>query len=323
MATSNDRVKRVDLQELRPSFSYLYIHNPKNPTTWVLDGAKGKQKVIPLAFAILGQVFPNAFVNVRMDDAGRHEYVSLVEAEKYLQLVEKKQAALDLRIYTEDEVKLMQRRDGEHSLSILAANLFDENDDDDGQGVIGDDMCPMQGGYGTNYNVIEELTLGPTQRFMLADAATLRSGNSSVPIFDQIGLVLNCHEHESCHSPGYYRVGGNMYPTCIFNEVHKIHNPTVEQMGAFMTPIQEEIWKTLNVKKKSVVSHCLAGLHRAPTMVVCHFLYRYYVLGMKKTCNNIDEIYEKIKRVRPWVAPLGYIDLILKYEAYLKARYPC
>ena len=72
----------------------------------------------------------------------------------------------------------------------------------------------------------------------------------------------------------------------------------------------------------SVVSHCLAGLHRAPTIVVCQYLYRHYALGMRSVCNDVQEIYRRIKAVRPSVEPLSYIELIRKYERFLRAQPP-
>ena len=75
------------------------------------------------------------------------------------------------------------------------------------------------------------------------------------------------------------------------------------------------MWGAL--QQGNVVVHCLAGMHRAPAICCCFWLYRYYKLG-HKLINNIGEMYKIISGIRQGAEPLGYIEMIKTYEIYLK-----
>eukprot|EP00668_Euglena_longa_P021881 GGOE01027207.1.p1 GENE.GGOE01027207.1~~GGOE01027207.1.p1 ORF type:complete len:388 (-),score=98.33 GGOE01027207.1:492-1655(-) len=275
-------------------------------------------------FEALARIHPNLFISVMQDQLGQHSYVSAIEAQHYVSAAIRNEALPQVRLWLEDDVKMLT---GMGSAAAVNARLVD---DDGGPPIayaqkpsklvhpVASDMCPNQGGRGLNYHCIEDLTLGPTQRVLLADEGTLNRGDPRVPIFKHIVLIVNTHEDESSAQSDKYRVGDN--PDVIYQPIHKLWNTGDETVAHIMHNIQVKVWQAL--QRGSVVSHCLAGLHRAPTVVVCQFLYRYYALKMYDTCNDVEAIYRRIQAVRPHAEPLSYIAIIRKYEKWLMTRFP-
>merc|ERR1712217_345924 len=152
---------------------------------------------------------------------------------------------------------------------------------------------------------------------MLSDESTLHSGveRNGIKIFNHLSLIVNCHETADADRPGKYNVG-RAQPVVIYQPIHKLMSGNPETVIDIMNRIQKEVWARL--QEGSVAIHCLAGVHRAPIVVVCHYLYRHYVLGHKDVCIDIDTIYSRLRAVRPAVEPLSYIKLINIYHDYLK-----
>eukprot|EP00667_Euglena_gracilis_P006978 EG_transcript_7043 len=270
-------------------------------------------------FEALARIHPNLFISVMQDQLGQHSYVSAIEAQHYVSAALRNETLPQVRLWPEDDVKMLT---GMGSAGAVNARLVDE---DGGPPVAYKalrpgtcDMCPNQGGRGLNYHCIEELTLGPTQRVLLSDEGTLNRGDPRVPIFKHIVLIVNTHEDESAARKDKYRVGDN--PDVIYQPVHKMWNMGDEGVSTIMHGIQTRVWQAL--QRGSVVSHCLAGLHRAPTVVVCQFLFRFYTLKMYDICNDVDTIYRRIQAVRPHAEPLSYIAIIRKYEKWLTSNFP-
>jgi hypothetical protein len=166
-----------------------------------------------------------------------------------------------------------------------------------------------------NYSVCDDLTIGRTCRVVLVDEATLaRGGQHMPPIFNHLALIVNCHQDSSAAQPGKYRVGAAR-PDVLYQPVHKLYGAHPDTVVSALRAIVERMWEAL--QSGSVAVHCLAGLHRAPAIVACFYLYRVHVLGHRHLPSDVTEIYRRIREVRPSVAPLGYIELIRCFEAAL------
>jgi len=183
------------------------------------------------------------------------------------------------------------------------------------------DLCPPKGLW-RNYNVCEDLTLGSKQRVMLSDESTLRTGvdKNGIKIFNYLSLIVNCHEGQRANVPGKYNVGAAK-PRLVFEPIHALMAAKPLTIITTIDKIQKEIWDALQTG--SVAVHCLAGVHRAPTVVVCHYLWRHYALGHDQVCCDVPTIYKRLSAIRPGVQPLGYIQLIDIYQEYLIAKYGC
>jgi len=307
----------------------LLLSEPLDASTWKVDcGKHGTQPVHAaldhLSRAFAGSPGPGArssldhvFVQFRMDSLGRHEYVRLGEVERCC--VQGQPVGSLLSVVLEDEVKALKRQSDE-SIVILTALPPEQllaGPSAAPAAVANDpDLCPPKGLY-RNYNVVEDLTLGPTQRVMLSDENTLTTGvqRNGIKIFNYLALIVNCHEHEGQSNPGKYNVG-SAHPKILYRPIHELMRATPDVRIAVMDEIQKEMWRCL--QEGSVAVHCLAGVHRAPTVVVCHFLYRHYVLGHKQVKTDIDQIYRGLRAIRPGVDPLSYRGPIIEtYKDYL------
>jgi len=253
------------------------------------------------------------FLQHRMDDLGRHEYIDASAIESALR--ERGGAALrSLRIVDEDHVKPLLAAG--KAVSFVAGAVQDLKMPSAPPPPTTDDarLCPPMS-YQANYSVIEDLTLGRTQRVMLADESTLaRGGPHMPPIFNHLTLIVNCHQDVSADRPGKYRVG-LAKPTLIFQPVHKLYGAQPSVVLETLHAICTEMWRAH--QHGSIAVHCLAGLHRAPAVVCCYYLYRFYALGHRHLSNDITVIYQRMRAVRPAVAPLGYIELIKLYERHM------
>lgn len=253
-----------------------------------------------------GAPLQHVFVQFRMDNLGCHEYVCLGEVDR---LAKAKQLDSRLAVVLEDAVKALRQQLGDAVVVLTAtpperritATTLSQTSEDH-------DLCPPHGLF-RNYNVVEELTLGRTQRVMLSDENTLRGPveKNGIKIFNHLSLIVNAHESVEAHRPGKYGVG-SAQPKILFQPIHKLMRARTEEVISVMDGIQEEMWRSL--QEGSVAVHCLAGVHRAPTVVVCHFLYRHYALGHRHISNDVAAIYRSLKAIRPGVEPLGYIILI-------------
>mmetsp|Transcript_75882 Transcript_75882/g.138761 ORF Transcript_75882/g.138761 Transcript_75882/m.138761 type:complete len:324 (+) Transcript_75882:113-1084(+) len=297
---------------------YLLLPNPLDSSTWMVQGAEfgdlPLHAVVQLLPLVLGR-YSDAYVQFRMDERGRHEYVSLGEAVTRV----KGSEGSALTVYNEDFVKEKKAEVGDDNVLVLTARIKQPGED---VAASPDDdltLCPPMGLY-RNYTVCDDLTLGRTQRIMLSDESTLRSGveRNKIEIFNYLTLIVNCHENSRANRPGKYSVG-TATPELVFEPIHQLFGASPEVVIDKMNHIQERMWDCL--QRGSIAVHCLAGVHRAPTVVCCHYLWRHYHLGHKDVCPDIKTIYQRLSRVRSGVEPLSYIQIIHLYEKYLKDTY--
>jgi hypothetical protein len=168
--------------------------------------------------------------------------------------------------------------------------------------------------------VVADLSLSKLQRVVLCDEATLQRGVGAhgIGLFNHLSAIVNCHEDESAMREGKYSTG-TARPEIIWQPVHKLLR---EAQGAevvrIMHGIQERFWDAS--QRGAVAVHCLAGVHRAPTVVCCQWLYRYYVKGHKHLPCDVEEIYRRMRAVRASVEPLSYIKITRLYEGWLQAQ---
>jgi hypothetical protein len=189
--------------------------------------------------------------------------------------------------------------------------------------------------YGTNeyndYTVVEDLSVGPNLILLANHDVLLRkyfgfsddkdSGlvsfarHTALPdVLSNIALIVNCHQ--PYHSKEAYTVRPR---AVICFPVHQMRKSNGRPMDNDPVTIYDRfnraIWEAL--QSGSVVIHCLAGVHRAASVCVAHYLWRYHVLGHKHLPCNIAQIYVNLANIRRGVAPLSYIGLVQEYEQYL------
>eukprot|EP00928_Gymnodinium_smaydae_P046185 TRINITY_DN30774_c0_g1_i1.p1 TRINITY_DN30774_c0_g1~~TRINITY_DN30774_c0_g1_i1.p1 ORF type:complete len:383 (+),score=82.04 TRINITY_DN30774_c0_g1_i1:42-1190(+) len=183
-----------------------------------------------------------------------------------------------------------------------------------------DDLCPKSSIWASNYTVIPDLSVGRTQRLILCDEATLTRSLPEERIFEHLMLIVNCHE--SSVPGGKYKVGAcgtGPMPDVICQAVHQWHSLGAAYQNEVNDSIQAAIWE--NLQKGTVAVHCLAGIHRAACIVACQFLWRHYALGQHAVPADAQEIYRRLKAVRPHVSP-AYTHVLRNYEQYLRAKFP-
>lgn len=249
------------------------------------------------------------FIQHRMDNLGRHEYLDLSTLARQL----REGSAAKVTVVLEDFVK-PKLADGSALVytaqpvqGMVMPTSRPEQSAEDAR------LCPPMSLH-ANYSVCEDLTVGGMQRIMLADEATLARGGAAMPpIFNHITLIVNCHQDASAARPDKYRLG-SANPSVIYQPVHKLYGSPPSVVIETLRAIVEQMWQAL--QRGSVAVHCLAGLHRAPAVVACFYLYRYYILGHENLPFEIALIYDRIRAIRPSVAPLGYIELIRTFERY-------
>lgn len=299
------------------TLSALLLERPLDPSTWVSltkpGGASRQRGRAAIEAVLLGLPPADAqkavYVQHRMDNLGRHEYIDLSALARRLG----EGGGPEVSVVGEDFVKPLL--ESGRALVFTAQPV---------QGMVvptglpprsAEDarLCPPMSLH-ANYSVCEELTLGGTQRVFLADEATLARGGAAMPpIFNHVVLVVNCHQDASAARPDKYRLG-EARPAVLYQPVHKLYGSPAPVVVAALRVIVEQMWQAL--QRGSVAVHCLAGLHRAPAVVACFYLYRRYILGHTQLPSDISQIYERIRAIRPSVAPLGYLSLIRTFETY-------
>jgi hypothetical protein len=298
----------------------LLLERPLEPATWTSlpkSGSSSRQRGAAAVEAIANGLAPEdvgkgVYIQHRMDNLGRHEYIDILALVIMLRqgaadgmsppivredVVKPMTAAGTALIYTAQPVQGM----------LLPTNRPAQSADD----AL---LCPPMS-LSANYSVCDDLTIGRTCRVVLVDEATLaRGGQHMPPIFNHLALIVNCHQDSSAAQPGKYRVGAAR-PDVLYQPVHKLYGAHPDTVVSALRAIVERMWEAL--QSGSVAVHCLAGLHRAPAIVACFYLYRVHVLGHRHLPSDVTEIYRRIREVRPSVAPLGYIELIRCFEAAL------
>eukprot|EP00927_Polykrikos_kofoidii_P061386 TRINITY_DN56222_c0_g1_i1.p1 TRINITY_DN56222_c0_g1~~TRINITY_DN56222_c0_g1_i1.p1 ORF type:complete len:339 (+),score=25.11 TRINITY_DN56222_c0_g1_i1:29-1018(+) len=310
-------------------FRQLVVVDPVDPTSWIVRTLAGKELSLTAdnVRIKLGEDFQASYgislsmvcVSVSQDDDGQHNFVSLAEAAKALH----EKTGERLHLFTESDVKAAR----ENGDAVMFYARAQEQGDDQGEGSLlrsssgvsgwyptgPDEFCPHASIYARNYTVIPDLSIGATQRLILCDEATLTRVLPEELIFDHLKLIVNCHE--STISRGKYKVGvcgtGEM-PDVICQAVHRwFDNSDINRVNDKM---QEAMWKSLQTG--TVAVHCLAGIHRAACIVACHYLWRHYVLGHRDIPSDANEIYRRLKAVRPAVSP-AYTHVLQSYQAHL------
>lgn len=303
----------------------IVLTKPLDPRSWRTVPKNKKEDARDGGHAILELVggFPPAdqrkpvFIQFQMDNLGRHKYLSVSElAESFHTSGE----VYPVVVRSEDEVKQLRE---DRDVIVLTAHALSPSGTGDSMGVAAPDtddaiLCPPMS-LQANYSVVHDLTLGRTQRVILVDESTLaRGGPHMPPIFNHLTLIVNCHQDASANRPGKYRTG-SAEPKVHFQPVHKLYGEIPNTIVTRLTDIVVRMWDEL--QRGSVAVHCLAGLHRAPAVVACFYLYRYYALGHRQLPHNIDEIYGRMRAVRPSVAPLGYIELIKLFQRHMISKH--
>jgi len=227
------------------------------------------------------------------DQNGQRLYIQLNEAVQYLQehtsskLAARKQG--QLKIYHEDHIK---HDKAEYMIASLGYNSLYHCDD---------------------FTAINELCVG-NFKLCLSNERILKSSKEDLThqnaIFDNISLIVNCHMKDVNKS--YYHVATK--EVCSY----PIHNISLKKKDPVVVyqKLNEKIWQY--IQTGNVFVHCLAGVHRAASVVVSHFLWRYYYLNHRHLEKNIENIYQYLKSIRPGVEPLSYVRYVIAFEAHLK-----
>lgn len=271
-------------------------------------------------------------ISVEQDEKGCHRFVCIAAA---LQCLLK---AADERVSLIEEAEAKALRDKSDAVLLYARPPVDAVDAEDDfarprkRDTLGSkeapkpiacsltdkQLCPHSTAWARNYTVIPDLSLGPTQRLILCDEATLTRNLPEERIFEHLRLIVNCHE--SRQTEGKYKVGAcnsKDPPQVILQAVHEWHNLDDQGMNDVNDWIQQNMWEQL--QQGTVAVHCLAGIHRAACIVACHYLWRHYILGHQDIPSDSAVIYRNLKAVRPAVSP-AYNHVLSKYEAHLKRQ---
>jgi len=311
---------RVNLPPTGAPVQHLVLPDPLDARTWTV-GLGSSDVPFHLACDLLthslGGSLEHKYVQFRMDSLGRHEYVNLGDVQGF---GTKRDNSEPLPVILEDAVKEIRREKGDEVV-VLTASYPDVQVEAEQTPISEDEnvLCPSRGLW-RNYNVCEDLSLGRTQRVIVSDESTLHTGveANGIQIFNYLSLIVNCHETSASARPDKYRVG-SANPRVIYQPIHELMRATPEHVVTTMDWIQEAVWESLQTG--SVAVHCLAGVHRAPTVIVCHYLWRHYKLGHSKVCNDFATIYERLRALGPGVEPLSYLTLIDTYQKYLISKH--
>eukprot|EP00746_Dinoflagellata_sp_MGD_P007729 gnl/MRDRNA2_/MRDRNA2_115363_c0_seq1.p1 gnl/MRDRNA2_/MRDRNA2_115363_c0~~gnl/MRDRNA2_/MRDRNA2_115363_c0_seq1.p1 ORF type:complete len:336 (-),score=48.29 gnl/MRDRNA2_/MRDRNA2_115363_c0_seq1:222-1229(-) len=263
------------------------------------------------------------YVSIMQDTAGRHSFVNLERAEAILRDASDRSMQEKLQAIPESDVKALQVQVPDILLLYARKSVqtpVSTSAEETGGGVAAiDDLCPHSSRWGTNYDVIKELSIGRTQRLILCDETTLCRRSPEEKIFEHLRLIVNCHEWGD--DVGKYQVGScssAQKPAVIWQAVHEWHSLGGDDMNRANDAIQEGIWDAL--QKGTVAVHCLAGIHRAACIVACHFLWRHYALGHEDIPCDPSVIYASLMAQRPAVSP-AYTHVLNSYHAHLKRRH--
>ncbi|KAJ1451967.1 hypothetical protein M885DRAFT_569337 [Pelagophyceae sp. CCMP2097] len=288
----------VDVEVVRQ----INLPKPRDATTWTVTTKDGAEFPLASAQGLLARAFGDAcFVSIAQEADGQHRFVKLCDALA---------GVPSLQVFTEQAVKatehdtLLYARKPNFPAAVAAAGaaLWDHFD-----------LAPR--GRMSNYSIIPWVSPARTRALILTDEATLCRVLPGEKILDHVTLVINCHEdHPNLEK---YTCGGGKRPQVVANAVHKWYSGPGKSIEK-NDEIQKAIWDHLQ-NHGSVAVHCLAGIHRAAMIVVCHFLYRHYVVGDKSVSCDCDDIYSKLRAVRPAVSP-AYLDIMRAYERHCKLK---
>lgn len=167
-----------------------------------------------------------------------------------------------------------------------------------------------------DYTIIDELSCGANKLCLSNDSILKHKpyGQKQIGLqLNGIALIVNCHE-EGVGVSDYFVKPAKV----VCHPVHELISWN-EEKRKFATSVfrtfNEEIWAGL--QKGHVFVHCLAGIHRASSVVVSHFLWRYYTLGHQLP-HDIPTIYKSLAERRRGVDPLSYVDIVIEFEKQLK-----
>merc|ERR1712000_551051 len=147
--------------------------------------------------------------------------------------------------YSEDEVNTIKYSDSKFNLTFARYNLTES--------------------MFNSYNIIDDLSNG-NNKLILSDESTLTCNfmkNRPDHIFNNISTIVNCAEANV--SKSRYQVKCNKV---ISYPIHKLGYNNDKNIIETYNNINEAIWE--GIQNGGVVIHCLAGMHRAPTVVVSH-----------------------------------------------------
>jgi len=312
-------------------YQALALRDPLHPRTWTVTRRIASEHALAdpresVTFfedvtASTGAPLDRVFISVRQDADGRHFFVSLAAAAEAL----RGGGAEPLPEVPEAEVKALRERCDltlwyatAASQVVAAAPAAPAPKLVDDPALSDAVLCPRKSMWATNYSLIPDLAMGPTQRLILCDENTLCREMPEERIFEHLTLIVNCHETQAARSK--YRIGAcgtSRPPEVIYQAVHQWFSLGVAGMNRANDAIQEGIWK--HIQHGTVAVHCLAGIHRAACIVACHFLWRYYVLGHQDVPRDPNEIYRRLKAVRPAVQP-AYQHVLQNYAQHLQRR---
>lgn len=320
MVSSNDTwVLQLAALDQR-DYESIIMHNTTDPKTWVvkdkfrltLELSNSSHAVMFFSCLFAGHTADELWVSVQQDHKGRHKFVSLTSA---WEICTGSAQVPELMLVEEEFVKtvpgsvlLYARPQSEKQGSKKSVKRNMEFRSSPAKFDIREYRW-------SNYSVIPQLSIG-NNKMILCDENTLCSQLPDDRVFDNLVLIVNCHENKCCLTK--YKVGTcstNSPPAVICHAVHT-WSRSFDSINRKCDEIQTAIWQAL--QNGSVAVHCLAGIHRAACIVACQYLYRHYKVGQKRISANHDEIYRQMIAVRPAVSP-AYTHVLMSYEAFVKS----
>mmetsp|Transcript_85067 Transcript_85067/g.214396 ORF Transcript_85067/g.214396 Transcript_85067/m.214396 type:complete len:323 (+) Transcript_85067:68-1036(+) len=306
-------------------YQELLLKDPLDPASWTAlrrqqnsEHSLADPQEATLFFEDLASAYsaqPSLiYVSISQDIAGRHNFIGLGAAAEALTAQSRDKLAVlpeseIMVVRSMSEVVLLYAQARIMLAKMCAAQDLSQRDE----------LCPRVSVWASNYSVIPDLSIGVTQRLILCNENTLCRTLPEERIFEYLTLIVNCHETST--TEGKYKVGAcssDRKPKVLCQAVHQWYSLDQEDMNRRNDAIQEAMWEQL--QKGVVAVHCLAGIHRAACIVACQFLWRHYALGMRDVPNSKDEIYLRLKSVRPAVDE-AYGHVLSNYRAHLEKRY--
>lgn len=305
-------------------FQELALREPLDPATWTAtrrqqcsEHSLGDPQEAAVFFEDVASAYnvqaSAIYVSISQDVAGRHNFISFGTAAECLS------AQSGGRLAVLPEIEMMAMRSKSNVVLLYAQARVMIAKMSAAQDLSKDELCPRASLWASNYSIIPDLCVGFTRRLILCNESTLCRSLPEERIFEYLTLIVNCHE--TGVPDDKYRIGScssDAKPRVVCQAVHQWHSLDQADMNTRNDEIQEAIWEQL--QKGSVAVHCLAGIHRAACIVACQYLWRHYALGMREVPNSKDEIYRRLKAVRPAVDE-AYGHVLSRYQAHLEARY--
>jgi len=298
-------------------YTRVLLVDPVRPSSWKVQTAQLRE--VPLSAPGVAEVFLQdtvvsqkqeadlILVSVAQDEDGQHRFVNLALAAKQID-------GSELPLLPEEEAKELRSNSG--ALLLYARPQPAEMPRGAAPTRGRCELCPKTTIWAQNYSVIPDLCLGETQKLILCDEATLCRRLPEERIFEHLRLIVNCHESKPDMSK--YVIGScgtENRPHVICQAVHTWNTQKAKELNRTNDEMQLAMWEAL--QDGTVAVHCLAGIHRAACIVVCHFLWRHYVLGREDVPADAPTIYARLKAVRPAVSP-AYTHILRMYETYLR-----